>query len=110
MEEEIRQEIHKEGYDKEEEYFFKKNLEWIQKKRKELDAKRRAREAEHSKAAHWMRCPKCGGQMAEISMGDVRVDECSGCKGIFFDKGELDLMYAEREAVGLFNRLKHLFE
>lgn len=109
MEEEIRQEIHKEGYDKEEEYFFKKNLEWIQKKRRELDAKRRAREAEQSKAAHWMRCPKCGGQMAEVSMGDVRVDKCSSCEGVFFDRGELDLMLAEHETIGLFNRLKHLF-
>ena len=37
-----------------------------------------------------MDCPACGKSMIEESFGDVQVDVCkSGCKGIWFDSGEL---------------------
>jgi Zn-finger nucleic acid-binding protein len=41
-----------------------------------------------------MYCPKCGGQLAEQRRGEVVVDACGGCGGIFLDKGELELLLA----------------
>ena len=37
-----------------------------------------------------MKCPKCPGMLREITIGDVKVDICWICEGIWFDKGELE--------------------
>ena len=36
-----------------------------------------------------MRCPTCRKSMKPLKIGDVQIDECRQCKGIWFDKGEL---------------------
>jgi Zn-finger nucleic acid-binding protein len=36
-----------------------------------------------------MDCPRCGQPMEVRKTGDVEVDECSRCKGIWFDRDEL---------------------
>lgn len=35
-------------------------------------------------------CPKCGGEMRSYERNGVLVDQCSGCRGIFLDRGELE--------------------
>jgi len=45
-----------------------------------------------------MKCPKCGMQLEELAVGDVHVDKCPCCEGIWLDKGELDVV--EREEAG----------
>jgi uncharacterized protein len=35
-------------------------------------------------------CPKCGGQMRSYERNGVTVDQCSDCRGIFLDRGELE--------------------
>jgi hypothetical protein len=74
----------------EEEYFARQEFE----RRKQAAADRQARiqveEREREKALHYMKCPKCGMQLEEISFGDVQVDECFNCGGTFLDKGELE--------------------
>ena len=48
-----------------------------------------------------MDCPACGKSMIEESFGDVQVDVCkSGCKGIWFDWGELKELDESHEGVG----------
>ena len=37
-----------------------------------------------------MRCPKCNAKMEEVICGDVVIDRCSTCKGIWFDRGEAE--------------------
>lgn len=43
-----------------------------------------------------MDCPKCSQQMAEHTLstlsGGVTVDRCTGCRGIWFDLGEAELL------------------
>ena len=53
-------------------------------------------EAEKRRLAelHWMRCPKCGMELAEIDFRDVQVDACFACGGMFFDHGEVDKLTA----------------
>ena len=35
-------------------------------------------------------CPKCHGTMRTYERNGVHVDQCSECRGIFLDRGELD--------------------
>ena len=94
------------GYDKEEEYFHRKNQELLAKKRAELDAQRQSQESAQLRELHWMRCPKCGQQMAEEERSGIKVDVCGGCGGVFFDAGELDLLVAAEEPAGLLASLR----
>jgi uncharacterized protein len=36
-----------------------------------------------------MRCPTCQKSMKPLKIGDVQIDECRQCRGVWFDKGEL---------------------
>ncbi len=36
-----------------------------------------------------MQCVKCDGQLRPVTVGDVEVDRCDKCGGIWFDLGEL---------------------
>ena len=47
-------------------------------------------ERERLRALHWMRCPKCGLHLDEITFRDVKVDKCFGCGGVYLDDGELE--------------------
>ncbi|MFI7273972.1 zf-TFIIB domain-containing protein [Streptomyces sp. NPDC049879] len=37
-----------------------------------------------------MQCPKCGAQMHTFNRSGVQIEQCSGCRGIFLDYGELE--------------------
>jgi Zn-finger nucleic acid-binding protein len=37
-----------------------------------------------------MKCPKCGNPFATAKVGAVEVDRCTGCTGLWFDRGELE--------------------
>lgn len=80
------------GYDAEEAYFNRLNHENARKFRERLDGDRATVTAQQSGLEHWLRCPKCGGDMEEVSVRDVKVDECRSCHGIYFDAGELELL------------------
>ena len=94
------------GYDKEEEYFYRKNQELLAKKRAELDAQRQTQEAGQLRELHWMRCPKCGQQLVEEDRSGIKLDRCSGCGGVFFDAGELDLLLNAEEPAGFLSGLR----
>lgn len=35
-------------------------------------------------------CPKCQGDMRSYERNGVTIDQCSSCRGIFLDRGELE--------------------
>jgi Zn-finger nucleic acid-binding protein len=37
-----------------------------------------------------MTCPKCGGDMRRYERNSVDIDQCTECRGIFLDRGELE--------------------
>ena len=46
-------------------------------------------------------CPKCGGEMRSYERNGVVVDQCTGCRGLFLDRGELErLVDAESSYYG----------
>lgn len=39
-----------------------------------------------------MQCPKCHGLMQTYNRNGVHIEQCSGCRGIFLDYGELEAL------------------
>ena len=43
-----------------------------------------------------MTCPKCQGEMRTYERNGIHVDQCTECRGLFLDRGELEhLVQAE---------------
>lgn len=38
-------------------------------------------------------CPKCQGQMRQYERSGVTIDQCTECRGIFLDRGELEKLF-----------------
>jgi uncharacterized protein len=72
----------------EEEYFKKHNAELIAQGRKRLDEERVRAE----RSSHYMKCPKCGADLAEREYHHVKIDVCPDCNGMWLDAGELELI------------------
>jgi Zn-finger nucleic acid-binding protein len=43
-------------------------------------------------------CPKCHGAMRTYERNGVHVDQCTDCRGIFLDRGELDRLIDAEDA------------
>lgn len=95
----IRDDMREMGYSKEDEYFYKKDLELIEKMREATNLRKKELEEKHQGEPYWMKCPKCGSDLTESVLENVvRIETCSGCGGQFFDHGELDLLFKARIA------------
>jgi hypothetical protein len=89
----------------EEEYFARVEMERRREVAKQREAEMEKAEREQQRTLHHMRCPKCGMQLEEVSFGDVRVDKCFHCEGLWLDKGELEsLQKKDPGAIGRFLR------
>ena len=86
------------GYDQEDAYFHQKDAELLAKRRADLDAQRR------DSTSGIINCPRCGSEMNEVTVDHVNVDRCTGCGGVFLDKGELEIL-THAESGGFFKRL-----
>jgi len=102
-------ELSEHGYNREEEFFYKKNKELLDKMRTELDAKRAEQEDKAELNEHWMKCPKCGHNMVEVPLAGIKAEQCTNCLGIYFNKGELELLLGVQEPRGFLGVLKRLF-
>jgi uncharacterized protein len=79
----------------EDEYFHRKEQEALAKTRQRALEEER----EQNKQASYMRCPKCGEALEEITFQEIQVDRCTACKGVWLDSGELEQV-TERETQG----------
>ena len=85
---------------REDEWFLKNEEQLIaaarearKKREAERAAQEQAAEGARLKAAHFMKCPKCGHDMKEEKLESVCVERCTHCEGIFFDAGELEQVF-----------------
>ena len=90
----------------EEEYFARLEVERRKKAAEELNKKRSEEEIRKTKAKrkrlkelHWMRCPKCGQELEEITFRGVKIDKCKGCSGIWLDPGELEILAGKEKGL-----------
>ena len=95
----MRDDLKKEGYSKEDEYFFRKDQELIAKLRAKAEAQRARIASENKKGEHWMRCPKCGSSLKEEKYDAVLVDRCTSCGGVYFDSGELEILLKAKSSL-----------
>ncbi len=75
---------------KEDEYFFRLEIERRKKAEEEKLARLNEQEKQKLKELHYMHCPKCGHNLIEIDYKGIAVDKCSHCDGVWLDAGELE--------------------
>lgn len=90
--------------EKEEEYIKRQEIEKLKRLREEQAQKIAEQERDRLKELHWMRCPKCGMELAEVDYRGVFVDACFACGGMYFDHGEIDKIVAQDEP-GAFKKI-----
>jgi uncharacterized protein len=90
----------------EDEYAVKEDSELIRQLRAQRDAER----AKTERSAHYMKCPKCGADLTEERFGDVAVDICPECSGMWLDAGELEMLRQAPKSGGLMNDFLDFFQ
>lgn len=93
--------------DPEEEYFARQEMERRKREQAERAARMADEEREQLKALHWMKCPKCGMDMANFEFRGITLDRCGSCGGVYFDAGELEELLGQKG--DFFDRFKKLF-
>lgn len=76
----------------EERFFYERDQELVRELRLSADRERNKQKRAEEKKLHWMRCPRCGGEMQERSYALLKMEVCSRCHGVFFDAGELSIL------------------
>jgi uncharacterized protein len=84
----------------EDEYFAREEIEKKRKLALEQARDTETSEKDRLKQLHWMRCPKCGMQLQAVNQGEVEVDACFNCHGIFLDAGELEKLQEQQGREG----------
>ena len=89
---------------REDEWFLRNEQELIvaarvarEKREKERAERERAEELKRLRDLHFMKCPKCGHDMAQEDLEGVSVDRCSFCEGLYLDAGELDRLVLKKD-------------
>lgn len=92
------------GRRREDDWFLqneKKLLEDAKRAREKREAERRAKESEaereRRRAAHYMKCPKCGHDLVTEPLEGIEIDRCTFCEGFFMDAGELEQLFLQKE-------------
>jgi hypothetical protein len=91
----------------EEEYFAREELDRRRKLAEKREEAALIEERERNRILHFMRCPKCGMQLEEIALEDIRLDKCPACEGVWLDNGELERLRTKED--GLVGRLLGVF-
>jgi uncharacterized protein len=94
----------------EEAYFIEHNKALLERHHREATQRRKEEEKLARKNTHWMKCPKCGHDMIEIELAGLAIDECTDCKGVYFDHGELDVLLKAKEPGKFLKALGKIFK
>ena len=78
--------------EKEDEYIAR--MEFERKKKIEMEKQKKLAQEQKQKLKelHFMKCPKCGMELIEIDYKGTKIDECSQCRGVWLDAGELTVV------------------
>lgn len=91
--------------EQEEEYFKRQEIQRLKRLREEAAQQTAQDERAKLKEQHWMRCPKCGMELAEVDFRGVEVDTCFTCGGMYLDRGEIDKILKQTDEPGLLGRM-----
>jgi hypothetical protein len=93
----------------EEEFFQRQEIEKLRKAREEEARRLSEEQRRKARELHFMKCPKCGMDLQEITYHQVTLDKCFSCGGLWFDEGEIDHVKAA-EAGGFLTSLRAIFK
>lgn len=62
---------------------------------------------EHGQERHWRVCPSCGARLREENLAGVLIDACPACGGMWFDRGEFELLRRAKRT--FWSRLQEVF-
>ena len=65
-------------------------------------------EREAAKKLHYMKCPKCGLELHEISFKGVNIDKCFNCGAMVFDAGEFEMLAGQGDT-NIFSSIVNVF-
>lgn len=82
----------------EEEYFAREEAEKLYRLHKDKMKEHDSAKMSADKAAHWMKCGKCGYDLQTISWRNVEIDKCFRCGAILLDDGELEKLAGKEDA------------
>jgi hypothetical protein len=83
------EETHHAGYDREEEYFQRRNREMIAALQAERAAMQERVEITARRREHWHKCPECGADLTSMTLGSHQGLVCSECKSVTLPLDEL---------------------
>jgi len=72
----------------EDEYFARRDAEWLRERRAALDAEREAKELAEKRP----KCPRCGEPLTERTFRNLKLDACIAGHGVWLDDGELEMV------------------
>ena len=72
----------------ENEYFARRDAEWLKQQRAALDRERAARASGHER----LKCPRCASELQQRDFQNVKHDVYGSCPGVWFDAGELEMV------------------
>ena len=84
----------------EDEYIAKEEAEKTKRLKEQLKQQHLEEQREQTKAHCYMKCPKCGADLNEVTFRGIKIDRCLNCDGVWLDEGELEkLAGTEDESV-----------
>ncbi len=79
----------------EDEFFAAEEVEAKRKLAFQQGERLAAQQREALKQQHWMKCPKCGLDLHALDEGQVHLDTCFNCHGVWMDAAELKKLKSE---------------
>ena len=92
------------------EFFAREEAEKLYRLHQEQLKTDDAEKAAAEKAAHWMKCGKCGYGLTTVKWRNVEIDKCFRCGVILLDDGELEQLAGKEQPDGFLASFSTLFK
>jgi hypothetical protein len=92
------------------EFFAREEAEKLYRLHQEKLKADDAAKAADEKAAHWMKCSKCGYSLETIKWRNVDIEKCFRCGVIVLDAGELETLAGKEHPDSFFSSFSTLFK
>ena len=92
----------------EDDYFKKLDQEKKAKLKAKLDAEQAEQERVELRERHYLKCGKCGSDMATEIFRGIEIERCHNCGAVLLDPGELEQLAGDDQA-GTFTSFFSIF-
>lgn len=82
----------------EDEFIAKEEAEKTKRLKEQLKEEHLEEQREQTKAVCYMKCPKCGGDLNEVTFRGIKIDRCLNCDGVWLDEGELEKLAGDEDS------------